>query len=231
LASTVGGLSIPDYFALDNSIAPIFNEEAEVLQRINSVYASISTGYKRFVYVDLTARYDISSTLPEGNNSYFYPSVSTSFILSELSGLKNVNFLSFLKLRLNYAEVGADAPAYNTKPAYISGRPWGNLGLFSLQNNFYNTNLTPALYNPDLLPERTKSIEAGLEARFLKDRFGFDFSFYKNNSFDQIMPIEVSRGSGYSAMYINAGEIQNRGIELSLNAEIARKKISPGMLT
>ena len=224
LASTVGGLSIPDYFALDNSIAPIFNEEAEVLQRINSVYASISTGYKRFVYLDLTARYDISSTLPEGNNSYFYPSVSTSFILSELSGLKNVNFLSFLKLRLNYAEVGADAPAYNTKPAYISGRPWGNLGLFSLQNNFYNTNLTPALYNPDLLPERTKSIEAGLEARFLKDRFGFDFSLYKNNSFDQIMPIEVSRGSGYSAMYINAGEIQNRGIELSLNAEIARKK-------
>jgi len=218
LSSTVGGLSIPNYFALDNSIAPIITDEAEVLQRINSAYGSISTGYRRFLYVDFTARYDISSTLPEGNNSYFYPSVSTSIILSELEAIKDISFISFLKTRLNYAEVGADAPAYNTKPSYISGRPWGSLGLFSLQNNFYNTNITPALYNPDLLPERTKSIEAGLEARFMNNRFGIDFSFYKNNTFDQIMPIEVSRASGYSAIYINAGEIQNKGIELSLNA-------------
>ncbi len=218
LASTVGGLSIPDYFALDNSIAPLTTEEAEVFQRINSAYASFSTGYKRFVYVDVTARYDISSTLPKGNNSYFYPSISTSFILTELAPLKDIGFLSFLKARVNYAEVGNDAPAYNTKPSYITGRPWGSLGLFSLQSNFYNTNIIPALYNPDLLPERTKSIEAGLEARFLNDRFGFDFSFYKNNTFDQIMPLEVSRASGYSAMYINAGEIQNLGYELSVTA-------------
>ncbi|HUX58871.1 MAG TPA: SusC/RagA family TonB-linked outer membrane protein [Bacteroidales bacterium] len=218
LASTVGGLSIPNYFSLDNSIAPIFNEEAEILQKINSYYGSFSTGYKRFVFVDVTARYDISSTLPAENNSYFYPSISTSFILSELGGLKDLGFISFLKVRVNYAEVGADAPAYNTKPSYISGKPWGSLGLFSLQNNFYNTNIQPALYNPDLLPERTKSIEAGLEARFMNNRFGVDFSYYKNNTFDQIMPIEVSRGSGYKAMYINAGEIQNMGYELSLNA-------------
>ncbi len=187
-------------------------------QRVNSFYGSLSTGYKRFVYVDITARYDKSSTLPEANNSYFYPSISTSFILSELGGIKNLDFLSFLKARINYAEVGADAPAYNTKSSYISGKPLGSLGLFSLQNNYYNTNIVPALYNPDLLPERTKSIELGLEARFLKNRFGLDFSYYKNNTFDQIMPIEVSRGSGYSAMYINAGEIQNKGFEVSLNA-------------
>ncbi len=224
LASTVGGLSIPDFYALDNSIAPIFNEEAEVLQRINSAYGSLSTGFKRFIYVDLTARYDKSSTLPEGNNSYFYPSISTSFILSELAGLNDLSFLSFLKARVNYAEVGNDAPAYNTKPSYISGKPWGSLGLFSLQNNYYNTNINPALFNPDLLPERTKSIELGLEARFIKNRFGVDFSFYKNNTFDQIMPIEVSRGSGYSAMYINAGEIQNMGYELSLNSVPVQSK-------
>ncbi len=217
LASTVGGLSIPGFYALDNSVAPIFNEEAEIIQMINSVYASLSIGLRRFVYVDLTARYDKSSTLPEGNNSYFYPSISTSFILSELGGLKEMSFLSFLKARINYAEVGNDAPAYNTKPSYISGKPWGSLGLFSLQNNFYNTNINPALFNPDLLPERTKSIELGLEASFLKNRFGLDFSFYRNNTFDQILPIEVSRGSGYSAMYINAGEIQNKGFEFSLN--------------
>ena len=72
LASTVGGLSIPNFFALDNSIAPLFNEEAEIFQRINSYYGSLSTGFKRIIYVDLTARYDISSTLPKANNSYFY---------------------------------------------------------------------------------------------------------------------------------------------------------------
>jgi TonB-linked SusC/RagA family outer membrane protein len=224
LASTVGGLLIPNFFALDNSIAPLFNEEAEIFQRINSVYGSLSVGYKRFIYLDVTSRYDISSTLPKSNNSYFYPSVSTSFILSELGGLKDLSFLSFLKLRLNYAEVGADAPAYNTKAAYITGKPWGNLGLFSLQNNFYNTNLNPALYNPDLMPERTKSVEAGMEARFMNNRFGLDFSFYKNNTFDQIMPAEVSRASGYSAMYINAGEIQNLGYELALNAVPVKSK-------
>ncbi|MGB8490913.1 MAG: SusC/RagA family TonB-linked outer membrane protein [Bacteroidales bacterium] len=224
LSSTEGGLLIPHYFALNNSAAPVFTEEAEVLQRINSAYANFSVGYKRFFYLDLTSRYDVSSTLPKGNNSYFYPSVSTSYILSQLPGVKDLNFLSFLKLRLNYAEVGADAPAYNTSPNYISGRPWGSMVLFSLQNNFYNPDLRPALYNPYLRPERTKSVEAGLEARFFRERLGFDVSIYRNNTFDQIIPIEVSRGSGYSAMYINAGEIRNTGIELSLNAEPVRRK-------
>ncbi|MDQ1296240.1 MAG: hypothetical protein QG611_218 [Bacteroidota bacterium] len=217
-SSTVGGLSLPDYFALDNSLAPVFIMEDEVFQRINSVYGNLSTGFNRVIYVDLTARYDKSSTLPEENNGYFYPSISASFILSELEGFKSIGFLSFLKTRINYAQVGADAPAYKTKLSYIAGRPWGNLPLFSLQNDFYNTEITPALYNPDLLPERTKSIEAGVEARFLNNRFGFDFSFYKNNSFDQIIPLETSRASGYSAIYVNAGEIQNSGYELTVNA-------------
>jgi len=224
LSSTVGGLSIPNYFAIDNTIASAFVEENEILTRINSYYGNASLGFRRLVYVDLTARYDISSTLPEANNGYFYPSISTSFILSELGGLKDLSFLSFLKARINYAEVGADAPAYKTKLNYIAGRPWSNIGMFSLQSNIHNVELIPALFNADLLPERTKSIEAGLEARFLKDRFGFDFSYYKNNTFDQIIPIEVSRASGYSAIYINAGEIQNLGYEFTLNAVPVQKK-------
>jgi TonB-linked SusC/RagA family outer membrane protein len=224
LASTVGGLSIPNYFAIDNTIAPAFIEEGEIVTRVNSYYGNASLGFKRFFYVDLTARYDISSTLPKANNSYFYPSVSTSFILSELAPLKSLKALSFLKLRLNYAEVGADAPAYRTSQSYISGRPWSSIGMFSVQSNIHNTELNPFLYNENLLPERTKSYEAGLEARFLNDRLGLDFSWYRTNTFDQIIPLEVSRASGYSAIYINAGEIQNLGYELSLNAVPVRTK-------
>jgi len=223
-SSTVGGLSLPDYFALDNSIAPVFIQENEVFQRINSYYGNVSVGLKRLLYIDLTARYDLSSTLPEDNNGYFYPSVSTSFIFSELASLKDLKFLSFLKARVNFAQVGADAPAYKTMLSYIAGRPYGNLPLFSLQNNFYNTEITPSLYDPNLLPERTRSIEAGVEARFHNNRFGVDFSFYKNNSFDQIIPLETSRASGYSAIYVNAGEIQNLGYELMLVATPVQKK-------
>ncbi|MCU0409594.1 MAG: TonB-dependent receptor, partial [Bacteroidales bacterium] len=224
LASTVGGLSIPNYFAIDNTIAPSFIEENDILTRVNSYYGNASLGFRRFFYVDLTARYDISSTLPKANNAYFYPSVSTSFILSELAPLKSLKSLSFLKLRLNYAEVGADAPAYRTSKSYIAGRPWSSTGMFSVQSNIHNTELNPFLYNENLLPERTKSYEAGLEARFLSDRLGLDFSWYRTNTFDQIIPLEVSRASGYSAIYINAGEIQNLGYELSLNAVPVRTK-------
>jgi len=213
--TTVGGLALPNYYALDNSVAPVVINETDIETRINSFYGSLSTGYKRFVFVDFTARYDISSTLPEENNSYFYPSISTSIIVSELPVLKSLSYISLIKIRANYAEVGADAPAYNTKNAYFVGRPWGSLGLSSVKST---------LYNPDLLPERTKSVEFGLEANFFNNRLGFDFSYYKNNTFDQIMPIEVSRPSGFGAMYINAGEIENKGFEVALKGTPVSKK-------
>lgn len=209
LVTTDGGLALPNYFSLDNSVAPIITEEEEIEKNINSFYGSLSTGYKRFVFVDVTARYDISSTLPDDENSYFYPSISMSFMLSELASLKDIRYISLLKIRANYAEVGADAPVYNTKNSYFTGRPWGSLGLFSVKNT---------LYNPDLKSERTESIELGLEANFFNNRLEFDFSYYKNSTFDQIIALPVSFASGNSAMYINAGEIENKGYELTLNA-------------
>ena len=196
-----------------NSGSPIQTTETERFSGVNSIFGSASFGFRNMVYVDVTGRNDVSSTFPEGNNSYFYPSVSTSFIFSELPGIKGSKVFSFLKLRLNYAEVGNDAPVYSLNQTYIQGANWGTRGVFRNSGT---------LLNPDLKPERTKSMEAGLEARFMQDRFGIDFSLYKTNSVDQIMPVNISNASGYNQRYVNSGEIENKGIELALNATVIR---------
>jgi len=198
-----------------NSSASIQTTETERLSGVNSLYASVSLGYRNLIYLDLTGRNDVSSTLPTKNNSYFYPSVSASFIISELAGLKGSKAFSFLKLRLNYAEVGNDAPVYSLNSTYVQDANWGTRGVF--RNN-------PVLLNPDLKPERTKSMEAGLEAKFFNNRFGFDVSLYKTNSIDQIMPVNITVASGYDQRYVNSGEIENKGIELALNATVIKAK-------
>lgn len=213
--TTVGGLLVPEFYNLMNSSASIQTTETQRLSGVNSLYGSVSFGYRNLVYLDLTGRNDVSSTLPKKNNSYFYPSVSASFILSELSGLKGSKAFSFIKLRLNYAEVGNDAPVYSLNATYVQDANWGTRGVF--RNN-------PVLLNPDLKPERTKSMEAGLETKFFNNRFGFDLSLYKTNSVDQIMPVNITIASGYNQRYVNSGEIENIGIELALNATVIKAK-------
>lgn len=212
---TIGGLLIPEFYNLMNSSSPIQTTELERLSGVNSLYGSVSLGFKNLVYVDITGRNDVSSTLPKKNNSYFYPSVSTSFIVSELPGLKGSKVFSFVKVRLNYAEVGSDAPVYSLNSTYVQDANWGTRGVF--RNN-------PVLLNPDLKPERTKSMEAGLETKFFNNRFGFDLSLYKTNSVDQIMPVNITIASGFDQRYVNSGEIENKGIELALNATVIRTK-------
>jgi TonB-linked SusC/RagA family outer membrane protein len=211
--TTVGGLLVPEFYNLLNSASPLLSTETERLSGVNSIYGSLSLGFKNMIYLDLTGRNDVSSTLPEGNNSYFYPSVSTSFIFSELPGLKGSNVFSFMKLRLNYAEVGNDAPVYSLLSTYVQEANWATQGRFRVSR---------ILQNPDLRPERTKSMEAGLETKFFNNRFGFDLSLYKTNSIDQIMPVNISLSSGYTQRYVNSGEIENKGIELALNATVVK---------
>ena len=211
--STVGGMLVPELYNLTNSASPVLTVENERLSGVNSIYGSASFGYKNLLYVDVTGRNDVSSTLPEANNSYFYPSVSTSFLFSELQGIKGSEIFSFIKLRLNYAEVGNDAPVYSLNSTYVQDPNWSTLGVFRQSGT---------LLNPDLRPERTKSMEAGIEAKFLNNRFGLDFSLYKTNTIDQIMPVNITMASGYSQRYVNSGEIENKGIELALNANIVK---------
>ncbi|HOP57853.1 MAG TPA: SusC/RagA family TonB-linked outer membrane protein [Bacteroidales bacterium] len=213
--STVGGLLIPEFYDLMNSSSPITTTETEQLYGVNSVFGQVSLGYQNMLYIDLTGRNDKSSTLPEENNSYFYPSVSTSFIVSELPGIKGSNLFSFLKLRLNYAEVGNDAPVYSLLQTYTQMANYGTQGVFRVSD---------VLQNPDLRPERTKSWEGGIEAKFLQNRFGFDLALYRTLSVDQIMPVSISPSSGFSQRYVNSGEIENKGIELALNATLIQSR-------
>ncbi len=210
--STVGGLVVPELYTVSNSVSPMDVSEYLGIADEQSLYANLSVGYGGFVYIEGTARMDQSSTLkglnPDAEDTYFYPSIAGTLLIHELGGMKDVAWMNYLKLRLNYAQVGAATTAYRTVSTYAQNTNWGNMALFSVGNT---------LQNPNLRPEFTNSIELGLEAYFLDSRLGIDLAVYKTNSFDQIFNVPVSRASGYSSMYVNGGEIENKGMEIALH--------------
>ena len=205
--TTVGGLIIPDYYSVKNSISPTSSTEKLQLRNSYSGYGSVTLGYKGFAYLDFTDRYDVTSTLPRANNAYNYYSISGSFILSEL--MENTGPLSYAKIRASYGEVGNDAAPYKIRNVYSQAASFGTIPIFSVNNS---------LLNADLRPERTKSSELGLELKFLQNRIGLDVAVYKDNSYDQIMPVTVSFASGNSTRWVNGGELENKGVEITLNA-------------
>jgi len=206
-ASTQGGLVAYDLYALSNSKEPPLSPaESHPIIQVNGFFGNVSLGIMKFLFLEGALRVDQSSTLPKENNTYFYPSVSTSILFSEF--LKNLTWLSLGKLRVNYAVVGNSAPFASINDVFKQETSFNGMPLLSVPST---------KNNPELKPESTRSLETGLTLNFLKNRFGIDVALYKNNSFDQIMPVAVSNSTGYSAKYINAGNIENKGIELSLN--------------
>jgi len=210
--TTVGGLVVPELYTVSNSVSPVDVSEYLGILGEQSLYGNLSVGYGGFAYIEGTARVDQSSTLkganPDADYTYFYPSVAGTLLIHELGGLKDLAWMNYLKLRINYAKVGAATDVYRTISTYDQGTNWGTLSLFSVAN---------VLQNPNLRPEFTKSIEAGLEAYFFESRVGLDLAVYKTNSFDQIFSVPVSRASGYNSMYVNGGEMENKGIEVALH--------------
>lgn len=206
-AITNGGLIVPYVYTLANSVntpdAPI---EADQRREVNGIYAGTTLTWKNTYTVDATLRRDVSSTLPKGKNTYYYPAVSAGFIFSEL--LKEFNWLSYGKLRANYAEVGNDAPIYSTIDTYTLGTPI---------NGNPQAVVSTTKNNANLKPERTRSTEAGVELSFFNNRLGFDGTYYVNKTVDQIIPVTVSSATGFSAAYLNSGTVQNKGFELTLN--------------
>jgi TonB-linked SusC/RagA family outer membrane protein len=203
---TVGGLSVPNFFNLQNSAQrPLITDRTNV-RNINSLFGSVNLGYLDMIFLEATLRNDWSSTLPAGNNSFLYPSVGASFVFTELGFLQN-NVLSFGKLRASYAQVGNDTDPYRTTLTY---EPQENFG----SNPRYRIPLT--LNNPNLRPEKTNSYEIGTDLRFFQNRLVLDASYYKSVSTDQIFQVPISGASGYTSQIINAGQVNNEGIEVAL---------------
>ena len=204
--ATEGGLSSPNYFDIAASVSRPSYSRGYEKKIVNSFYGKASVGYKDFIFVDATLRNDWSSALPEANNSYLYPSVSTSFIFTEF--LKT-SWLSYGKLRASYASVGSDLGAHSLDLAINNGSFYGSNASVSIGNQFKGGGIRPAL---------TKAYELGIELKLFK-KIGFDATVYQNNNTDQILGVDVSPASGFSTAQINAGNIVSQGIELSLNGK------------
>jgi len=207
-STSVPDLIVPNLYSVSNAAAAATTDLSESHTELQSVFGIANFSYKNFVFLDLTGRNDWSSTLPIENNSYFYPSASLSFILTDAFGIRS-NVLSFIKLRGSYAEVGGTAGAYSLQGVYSAGQPYnGNPSLG------YTSTIPPL----GLKPQRKQSKEVGIEMRFFNNRLSLDAAFYRENTKNQIMNIAVSRTSGFSSQTINAGNLQNQGIELQLGA-------------
>ncbi|TPE45235.1 SusC/RagA family TonB-linked outer membrane protein [Pontibacter mangrovi] len=203
-ASTNGGLAVPELYSLSNTVSPIEPPVEDSWRRgVDGIFANANFGYKEMLFLELSARQDKSTTLPEDNNSYFYPAIAANYVFSNAL---DVDWLSHGKVRVNYAEVGNDAPPLSILSVYDKPTGFGSVPLFSLPN---------IKNNLELKPERQKSFEAGVEAEFFNSLFGFDFTWYKSNTVDQIIPVSTTSASGYTQRFVNAGEVENRGFEVT----------------
>lgn len=204
------GLQIPNKF--DLSFARSLSVGTAYLKReLQSVYGTAQLAFRDYLFLDITGRNDWSSTLP-APYAYFYPSVGLSAVVSDMVRLPV--FINFTKLRASYTQVGNDAAPYLLTQTYSFSQ--GGTG------GFISRSGTKPIEN--LKPELTTSLEFGLNMRFLKDRLGFDLTLYKTNSINQLLFLGLPPATGYSNQYINAGNIENKGIELVLNGTPVKQK-------
>ena len=208
--NTSGGIGLEGFFNVSNSVGPSIVETSEQERGINSVFGSASIGWDSWVYLDITGRNDVSSTLPDDNNSYFYPSASLSFVLSELPIIGDFKPLSFAKLRASYAEVGNDAAPYRLLDVFVPETPnFGTNARYSVPDS---------RNNPELKPERTSEYEIGLDLRFFNGRLGLDVAYFDRTTVDQIFNVASSAATGFTSRSLNAGEMRNWGTEFQLSA-------------
>ncbi len=206
------GLNIPGLYSLGNALGNISTSAFDQEKRINSIFGLATLSYRNAIYLDVTARNDWSSTLPKDNNSYFYPSASLSAVFTELLGLYE-GTLSFGKVRLAYAQVGGDTDPYNLVDVFTFG---------DLYDGQPVTSRSAFLRNPNLRPETTTSYEVGTDLRFFNGRLQLDAAYYFISSKDQIINLPLAISSGNRSRLINAGEIQNQGIEILLSGQPIR---------
>lgn len=214
----------PSFPSINNTVAADRTvSEALFRRRILGAFADFNFDWKNIAYLNVRARNDWSSTLPTNNNSFFYPAVSTSVILTDLLkelGLKsNDKVFSYGKLRASYSEVGKDAPSHVLTNSLATVT-----NTFTINPRGFITNANNPFGNPGLMPEFTKAFEIGADLRFIKNRFGLDITYYNSKSDNQILATRLPPSSGAFLGYLNGGSIENSGVEVVLNAQIIAKK-------
>ncbi len=205
-------LDIWNLYSLNNAKDISTNSYVEKY-RLIGLYGELSMSYDNALYLTLTGRNDWSSALPMENNSFFYPSVNLGYVFSETYDLPS--FISYGKFRASYAEIGKDTRPYRTNVVYGSAPDFPIDGVSGWTRDAQKG-------DRELKPERTTTLEFGADLRFLENRFGLDLTWYKQNSKDQIIPVPASLATGFGTFILNAGEIENKGVELRLNANPLR---------
>lgn len=220
-ARTDRGLTVPGVYDLSNSIMPTVSTNDRALRQVGSVYGFMDIDYKSMLFLNLTGRFDKSSTMPVKNNTYFYPSASLSAVISQMVTLPKV--ISALKIRGAYANVASDFvnesaqyDIYKLLPAYSNYGRWAN--------SMTGVTYTDVLPNPDLVAERVKTAEIGLETRLFNNRLGFDFAFFRNLEGPRIIELATSVTSGVRARQTNGLTLLRKGIELSIDGTLIQQK-------
>ncbi|WP_343303047.1 SusC/RagA family TonB-linked outer membrane protein [Chitinophaga niabensis] len=208
-----------------SNVVSLTTNNALSRRAVNSVFGSIDLGYKDIIFLTATGRNDWFSTLSPKSNDVFYPSAGISFILSE--AVKLPSWISYAKLRTSWAEVGGGAPlAYSLNQTYSLVPGGGHFGQ-PLQAPTQTVGTTSGLLNapnPNLKPFKTRTMEAGFEARFLNGRLSADFAIYDRKTTDDIVQVSTSTGSGYNFTFLNVGEMSNKGVELRLSGTPVKGK-------
>ncbi len=209
------GFVVPDFYHMSNTSSQIVRENT-TKYRTAALFADLQFSYKSLLYLNLTGRNEWSTTLPQANNSFFFPSASLGFVFSELPGLKDNNILSFGKLRASYAEIANHATPYNTENTFTSSGisdGWATGGSFPF-NGFAGFAPSNTLANPTIKPESLLSREVGVELKFLNNRASLDFTYYNNQNRDLLISVPITGSTGFNAQYMNAATMENKGIEI-----------------
>ncbi|MCW2117763.1 SusC/RagA family TonB-linked outer membrane protein [Flavobacterium sp. 7A] len=211
LQASITNLDIPEYYELSNSSVKPQVVQNNLFRKSFGAFGSVETAYKNRYFLTVTARNDWSSTLPQGNNSYFYSSAALSAIVLDAQDY-------FLKIRASYAEIGKDTDPYQTQTALISGNAslgFGNIFLPIGGVNGYE--FSSNLGNKDLVPERTNEIEFGFETSLFNKRVFLDGSFYSRTTNDLLFKRPLPTSTGYATQTGNILDVRNQGVELLLN--------------
>ncbi|MBV9960745.1 MAG: SusC/RagA family TonB-linked outer membrane protein, partial [Parafilimonas sp.] len=214
LDGSAGTLKVPNLFSVNNSAGNPTVQQASYQKKINSLYGSLELNYDGYLFLSGTARNDWSSALSPRNNSFFYPSVSLSYVFTDMinqMGGRLPSWFSFGKLRASYASAGSDLPPYELYNSYfINTDPNGNT---TGQRN-------TTLFNDSVRSQLMKSYEAGAELRFFNNKIGLDVSVYKSDATNQLIHLPLDPLSGYSDEIINAADVRNKGIEITADARL-----------